>query len=630
MRRRAFLLGGAALLLQACTPAPNPSGNQTSSTPANTASSATPAGTAVAGAKTTPVTAVPPMTSPTPDKQAAIDAAIDAKVAAMTVEEKVGQLLMIGLTDVTKLTDPLRTLLRTDGYGGVIYFAGNMQSPQQVAALSADVQALARSAGAKIPAYICADQEGGLVVRITEDEGATVMPGEMALGATGSLDDDRLAARITATEMRAMGLNMDLAPVVDVNSNPANPVIGVRSYGSDPQKVAEFGVATIQTLQSLGVAATAKHFPGHGDTSQDSHIDLPSVTHDRATLDKIELVPFKAAIAAGVDAIMTAHVTFPAIDPTPGLPATLSSKVLTGLLRKELGFQGLILTDALGMGAITQKYTIPEAARLAFLAGADMMLMTDPNQGHASRNTLLEAAQKGTISKERLDDSVRRILRIKARRGLLQADDLKLPEGTLPTFGPAPSITVVGSDASRNEARKIALDAITLVRDQKKFVPLKPQAGKSILVVSPPVGVALTGVENPQYPAGSAATLANAIRLADPNVTVESIRTTLKVSADETGSILSRIDQGGISAVVVATLNAGSYPGQVTLVNKLIAGDLPAIVVALRSPYDLMAMPNVPCYIATYSDREAALWATGQIIMGKAEPKGKLPVAMNS
>ena len=257
----------------------------------------------------------------------------------MSLEQKVGQVFMLGFEGRT-LDASNRALIQGLHVGGVTLFARNIESGLQLKRLNFDLQSVADP----VPLFISVDQEGGLVVRVTS--GATIFPGNMAIGATGNLDLARRVAEASATELRIMGINMNLAPVVDINTNPLNPVIGVRSFGSDVRPVSDFGVQTLQALQSRGVSAIAKHFPGHGDTHVDSHRDLPVVLHPLERLEAIELVPFQAAIQAGVDGIMTAHVTLHAVEPGHAVSATLSKAVLTGLLRERLGFQGLILTDA--------------------------------------------------------------------------------------------------------------------------------------------------------------------------------------------------------------------------------------------------------------------------------------------
>nr|MBP7355585.1 beta-N-acetylhexosaminidase [Longilinea sp.] len=263
---------------------------------------------------------------------------------SLSLEEKIGQVMIIGF-DGTTLTPELKAMITEYHVGGVILFARNVESPEQVARLCNDLQQAATESGH--PGLLIAiDQEGGRVARLTEAKGFTEFPGAMAIGATGSPDNARQVAAAMAAEMRAVGINVDFAPDLDVNNNPQNPVIGVRSYGSEPQQVAAFGTAAIEGLQAGGVLAFGKHFPGHGDTGTDSHVALPQVAHPLERLETVEFVPFEAAIRANVAGIMSAHVTFPAIDATPGTPANVSSKVLTDLLRQEMQFTGLVVTDS--------------------------------------------------------------------------------------------------------------------------------------------------------------------------------------------------------------------------------------------------------------------------------------------
>lgn len=261
----------------------------------------------------------------------------DDLLAAMNLEQKIGQVMIIGF-DGTTVDADLRQMIAEYHVGGVILFARNVQSPAQVAELTNELQSIARESGHP-GLFVAVDQEAGRVARLTDATGFTEFPSAMALTATGNPQNARRVAAAMAAEMRAVGINVDFAPDLDVNNNPSNPVIGIRSFSSDPAKVAEYGIAFANGLQENGVLAFGKHFPGHGDTGVDSHIDLPLVPHDRTRLDQIELVPFKAAIEADLAGIMSAHVTFPAIDATPGLAATLSRPVLTGLLRNKLGYE---------------------------------------------------------------------------------------------------------------------------------------------------------------------------------------------------------------------------------------------------------------------------------------------------
>lgn len=256
---------------------------------------------------------------------------IEQLIQNMNLRQKIGQMLICGFWG-TEMTEELHSFIKEQQIGGVIYFARNVNKAEQVSRLSSDLQKAAAESG-NLPLWVSIDQEGGMVARITE--GVALMPGNMALAAAGSLEWAYESSHISGMELKALGINMNFAPVLDVNNNLLNPVIGVRSYGESPELVADYGAKAFHGLQDAGVVATAKHFPGHGDTAVDSHLDLPTVTHERERMERIELVPFKRAIAEGIDAVMSAHIYFPALE-AQKLPVTLSHSVLTGLLREEL------------------------------------------------------------------------------------------------------------------------------------------------------------------------------------------------------------------------------------------------------------------------------------------------------
>src|SRR6478735_9221007 len=313
---------------------------------------------------------------------------IDATIATMSLEQKVGQLFVPyvtgGTADTVSAENRTRFGVDTPAQavakfhlGGVIYFAwsANTDNPAQIAALSNGLQRANAAAGNTVPLSVATDQETGLVSRVGPP--ATVFPGAMALGAARDPKLTYDTYEITGEELRAIGINTDYAPDADVNINPANPVIGVRSFGSRPGLVAELVSAAVEGLQGARVSATAKHFPGHGDTGEDSHTSLPVIRHTRPQWEEIDAPPFRAAIEAGVDAIMTAHISFPAFEPT-GDPSTLNNNVLTGLLRRELGFQGVIATDSLRMAGVRELYGDAEIPVRALEAGADVLL--DPPQ----------------------------------------------------------------------------------------------------------------------------------------------------------------------------------------------------------------------------------------------------------
>lgn len=339
----------------------------------------------------------------------------------MSLEQKAGQ-VMCGGFEGSELTPDLRRLLEELHLGGLVYFERNVASRPALARLSADVQQVARQSGH--PGLLLAiDQEGGRVTRLRAAKGFREFPSPLEVAAAGGPDGVRQAAAAMAADLLDVGLNMNLAPVLDVNSNPNNPVIKTRSFGSDPHLVAACGVAMIEALQGAGIMAVGKHFPGHGDTTVDSHVALPVVTHSRDRLEAVEFAPFRAAIAAGVTGIMSAHVYFPAIEPTPrdSVPATLSHRVLTGLLRDALGFGGLAITDSLEMGALaTSGYPAPLAAAHALAAGADVLLFnTDYAVLREAHALIVRWVADGRLDPARLDEAVLRILIAKQRFGLL-------------------------------------------------------------------------------------------------------------------------------------------------------------------------------------------------------------------
>jgi beta-N-acetylhexosaminidase len=530
----------------------------------------------------------------------------DVRSAHMTRAQKAGQVMMIGF-DGTTLTPELRAAVTDLHVGGAVIFERNVDSPEGLARLISDLQALA-SANGDPPLLIAIDQEGGRVARLKEASGFTEFPSAMAVAATGDPENARLVARAVARELKAVGINVDLAPDLDVNNNPDNPVIGIRSFGSDPASVATFGSAFAEGLQAEGVMAVGKHFPGHGDTSVDSHIALPSVPHDRARLESTELVPFRAAMAClpqrprgvaderweghAIPGIMAAHVTFSAVDPASGLPATLSPRVLTGLLRDEMAYEGLIFTDALDMGALAQSgYPAPIAAATALAAGADVLLFNHGDELHRQAHALiLDRLEHGGLQARRLDGAVRRVLMAKSRFDL-RSDTRR--DGEVRWR--------VGTAEHKALARGIAGQAITLLRDNASLLPLASDA--RLLVIEPQdalgLGKALDATTFPIEANPSAAEIRKA-----------------------TGAV-----EGGCT-VLVATTNARQNTGQAQLVQSLLAAQTPVIVVAVLSPYDLMAFPSAPTYVASYGANPPLLEALAAVLRGRTKPGGRLPVEL--
>ncbi|MER7973468.1 glycoside hydrolase family 3 protein [Streptomyces sp. NPDC096080] len=539
-------------------------------------------------------------------------------VDRMTLPEKVGQLFVMRVyghsatapdpadADANRAEIGVRNaaeLIAEYHVGGIIYFtwAHNTRDPHQIAALSNGIQraSLARPRG--LPVLISTDQEHGAVCRVGAP--ATLLPGAMAIGAGRSRDDARALGRISGRELRALGIRQDYAPVADVNVNPANPVIGVRSYGSDPDAVAALVAAGIAGYRRSSVAATAKHFPGHGDTAVDSHTGFPVITHSRALWSSLDAVPFRAAIRAGVDSIMTGHLMVPALDGS-GDPATLSHPIVTGVLRGELGYDGLVVTDALGMAGVRTKYGDDRVPVLALKAGVDQLL--NPPSLQVAWNAVLQAVEEGELTEERIDASVLRILRLKSRLGLFEEPYVDEDEVDL----------VVDVRAHRASADRMAERTTTLLANEGGLLPLSPRTRPRLLVAGadpaspsgttgPPTSVlaaALTGL-------GFTATARPTGTAPSPAVIAEAVAAARDVDA-----------------IVVGTCDLTADSPQRTLVERLTATGKPVVAVAIRNPYDLAHLPGVPAVLATYSWTDVELRAAARVIAGRVGPRGRLPV----
>lgn len=368
----------------------------------------------------------------------------------LTLEEKIGQMLCLGWGGDGALHGPneqARVCIEDLHAGGMVLMGRNV-SPQVKPLPPVDVPAVSAMLDtvqdlARVPLLISTDQEGGRVVRFGT-EPFTRMPSALTVGERGDLELAYQAAYVVGQELRAVGVNWNFAPVADVNSNPENPVIGNRSFGDRPELVASMVEAQVRGYQEAGILACVKHFPGHGDTSQDSHHDLPMLPFDRVVMDARELVPFQAAVRAGVASVMTAHILFPAVDGS-GVPATLSQAILTGLLREEWGFEGLIVTDCLEMKAVSEHWGTAKAALIAAKAGADMLLVCHTlDRQRETYHTLLDAARSGDLPLSRVDDAVSRVLAAKQR--VLVA--------------PVPTLSVLGSEEHRAVRRRLTGEEI--------------------------------------------------------------------------------------------------------------------------------------------------------------------------
>ena len=523
---------------------------------------------------------------------------MEYRLENMSLAEKVGQLFQVGFHSKT-VDQEIKDLIENYHIGGVIYFGRNIDSLKQTAALSNSLQDLALSSGASLPLFISADQEGGAVTRI---KGGTHFPGNMALGAAAEPDLVRRTAAAAAEELKSIGINVNLAPVLDVNNNSQNPVIGVRSFGAEPELVAELGRAYIAGLQSKNVAATAKHFPGHGDTATDSHLDLPVIDHSRQRLERVELFPFKEAIAAGVDSIMTAHIYFPTIEEKSGIPATLSKSVLTGLLRQELGFEGLIITDCMEMKAIANTFGTVEGAVKTVEAGSDTVLISHSYQKQKRAiKALIQAVKSGRISEERIDQSVKRIIKLKAKR-------INLAEVNRADPG------AVNLDKHSQLAREIAEKAVTLIKNESIF-PLQKISDKKLTLINFEMGRASMAEED----FGKEFILADYLKKELNQLT----EITLNKNTNLTES--RRREIAASDLVIVCTYNAVNNRYQIELAEEL-AENSDLFVLALRNPYDFKLIDKVQAFMTTYDYSPANQRAAAEFILGKIEAEGQLPV----
>ncbi len=546
-------------------------------------------------------------------------------LAYLTLEEKLGQLFWVGLPG-TELTDEIRQLLAEGKVGGVVLFGRQGSDPEILRRLTAELQAAAAARDRATPGLVIAvDHEGGLVQRFGPP--FTQWPPAMALGATRSVEYAEAMGRAMARELSAVGVNMNLAPVADVNNNPANPVIGTRSFGEEPELVARMAAALAAGLQAEGVSAAAKHFPGHGDTAVDSHLDLPVIPHGRERLDRVELVPFRAAVGAGIDAVMVAHVAFPAVA-GDGRPASLSPDVVAGLLKEKLGFGGVALTDALdGMAAITDYYGVNEGLVLAVEAGADALLVTESfGRQQALFEGLLQAVREGRIPEGRIRDAAGRVLALKEKRGLLPplpgaagARAAGAGAGGSGRIGaaahPAPA-DAVGAPAHQALADRIGADALTLVRNA--HLPLGLTPDQQVLVIGPAYARRLDG-------AGGVVTALGAGIQALHENTVEVV---LDGSPDPADVARARALAEGAAVVVYAVRDGHEAPAHRALIAELIAAGKPVIVVGLGMPFELTAVPEIETYIAAYGFRDASLKGIGPLLFGRAPARGRLPVAI--
>jgi beta-N-acetylhexosaminidase len=551
--------------------------------------------------------------------------AADKMLKKMTVEEKVGQIIQIGINArfINQDSDFFQDLVRQvkeNKIGGIILFGAPIYETVHLVNRMQE--------NAETPLLIALDAETGVGMRFPD---AANFPWNMAVGATGNPEYARKMGVITGREAKALGIMQVYAPVLDVNNNADNPVINVRSYGENPEDVARFGAAFIEGVQSQGVIATAKHFPGHGDTDVDSHRGLPIINVSRERLDKLELVPFKKAIEVGIGSIMVAHIGLPQIDPTEikplkdpirvdtdeevisenaTLPATLSPKIQTEILRKELGFKGLIVTDAMSMSGLTLYVSQEEAGVQAFLAGAD--LLEKPADTDAMIRGLREAVKSGRISEPRLNESVRKILAWKYELGLFKQKITPMDEID----------KIVSTKETHALAEEIANKAVTLVRNDENLIPLDKSKKVFMLGVSNGFDGDLTTVALTKY-------------LRENGVRFSSVVLQDNSSPDQ----IAKAREGANKAdVVIAALfgrvrsgaknSVGLPDSGVDILRELLSKNKKVVGVSFGNPYILGSFPDLKTYLVAYGDMTTLQRASARAIFGMLDITGKLPISL--
>jgi beta-N-acetylhexosaminidase len=541
---------------------------------------------------------------------------VDRTLASLTLKEKVGQLIMPWVGgDYAAVGSPefeqVRKWVQDDGVGGIVMSIG---LPLSYAAKLNELQMRA-----KVPVLIASDMENGPGMRLGNiyalpsllpQGGGTTFPPVMALGATGSEDLAFKLGQVLGSEARAIGVHMSFGPVLDVNSNPRNPIINTRSFGENPEMVGRLARAYIRGARSMGLMTTGKHFPGHGDTDVDSHLDLPTIRADRAHLDSIDLPPFRAAVAEGIDAIMTAHIAVVGVEGPNAGPATLSRGFMTGILRDDMHFGGVLFTDAMTMGGVAKRYGATEPLIMAMEAGADVLLM--PRDVPTAIETVLGAVKSGRLTEARIDASVRRILEAKARAGLR--------EGRLVDLNAVDRIVAI--PAHTEVAEEIARRSITLAQDRMNLVPLAGDSTKRIL--------SITYADQSDLIAGRAFTPILEARLP----LTESVRVDARTTDAEYATLGAQADSAEV-VLVSAYVSPREFAGTVgaqqgfsRFVEKLALSGKRIIVLSFGSPYLLSAFPSVSSYLLAWGGSPISQRAAALALLGEREIDGRLPISL--
>lgn len=531
------------------------------------------------------------------------EAWVEQTLAGLSLRQRVAQTIFPWISGQSLAANPsererMLSWVSTGEVGGLIVSTGTP------AALAAKLNAAQMRAG--VPLLIVSDLETGPGMRLTP--GGTTMPPSMAFGAARDTALARQAGRATAEEARAVGIHMTLGPLFDINSNPANPIINVRSFGESPELVARMATAWMRGAREAGLLSAGKHFPGHGDTRVDSHVGLPRVSADSARLRNVEMAPFAQAVRAGMDGVLVGHIAAVGLEGPDAPPASLSPRMIGGELRGRLGFEGLVITDALNMGGVTRNYSVSEASILALLAGADVLLQPP---GHPRvLDDVVAAVESGRIPAARIEDAARRVLRAKAAAGLHR--------GARVDAGAVAART--GTAPHREIAREVAAQSITLVRDANGLVPLRP--GARVLHV--------TYTESGRGSAG--ATLNRQLAAGGVSV-VDHVRVGPSTSAAAFARLRERaaaadvvVASVAVSPVQYRALGIGGGFGP--WVESVAAAGRPVVAVSLGSPYLLDSFPSVPAYLLAWSNAGVSETAAARALLGAAPITGKLPVSL--
>jgi len=516
----------------------------------------------------------------------------------MSLEEKVGQLFIIGF-DGDQVTGHARTLITRHHAGNISLFRRNFTTRERIRALTAKLQELMMEHNG-VPGWIGVDQEGGTVSRLIEPY--TVFPGAMACAAGATEREMHLLGTMLGAQLLDAGINMNYSPVLDINNNPRNPVIGVRSFGDDPKRVESFGLALYQGQCSAGVLPVGKHFPGHGDTDIDSHLSMPVVPHARERVETVELAPFRTAVSAGIPALMSSHILFPGIDKS-GFPATISKPLLTGYLREKLGYNGLIISDCMQMEAISNRYGTPEGCVLALLAGSDMVMVChDADVQIASMTAVLKAVRSGRLCETELDTHVRRVLLSKREWAIPVTTELSEAEMT----------------EHRRFSERLSERCVTLVRDPLGLLPL---TGKKIFALSP-ARSSLNPAEDQEEIVHFAT--ACALRFGGDWCQYNVNR---PLESERAERILSHCAKADV--VVMGTGNAVLHAEQRKLFRQILELQVPVVQCALRLPYDAGLDTRAAAVLCTYDYTPIMIEALLRTLAGENRARGVLPVKIN-